>query len=253
MKRWLSYSLLGLLAFLTFLLLQAPATLATDLLARRLPDFSARAVIGLATDGSARGLRWRGVAIEKLAWRWRPQALARGWLEFTLDVDDPDVKLLGNVALDPQRRLRLRNTRGQLPLVTLSALAGQPHPPLQGIVEFSLRELRLNAAGQPQAADGTVVLLNAHATLGQPLHLGDFVAQLRTVEPNGIQGAIQDNGGPLVLDGMLNLAPDGGYRFNGRATVRDTDNQALRQALSLLGPADDDGYWTLSFSGVLAP
>ena len=252
MMRGLSYSLLFLFAFLLFLSLRTPATSATDLLARHLPAFSVQAAAGLATDGAAQGLRWRGVHIERLAWRWRPRALARGWLEFTLDVDDPDVKLVGNVALDPQRQLRLRNTRGRLPLMTLSALAGQPRPPLQGIVEFDLRELRLNAAGQPQAADGRVALLDARAMLGSPVQLGDFVVQL-TTEPMGIQGVVQDQGGPLAVEGILNLAPDGGYRFNGRATLRDAADPALRQALSLLGPADSEGYWTLSFSGVLAP
>jgi hypothetical protein len=120
-------------------------------------------------------------------------------------------------------------------------------------VELKLRELRLNAVGQPQAADGTVTLSNVRATVGQPLPLGDFVIQLRAAESNGIQGAIQDNGGPLALDGVLNLAPDGGYRFNGRAAIRDAGDRALRQALNLLGPADGDGRWTLSFSGILAP
>ncbi|MDV7395332.1 type II secretion system protein N, partial [Arthrospira platensis SPKY1] len=76
---------------------------------------------------------------------------------------------------------------------------------------------------------------------------------LHTTEPAGVRGAIQDQGGPLALDGVLNLAPDGGYRFNGRTTIRDAGDQSLRQALDMLGPADNDGYWTLSFSGVLAP
>ncbi len=253
MKRWLSYGLLGVLAFAGFLVLQAPAMLATDLVARRLPDFSARAAAGLATDGSAQGLRWRGVYVERAAWSWRPRALASGWLEFKLDVDDPGVKLTGNVAVNLERRVRFRDLNGRLPLATLIALAGHAQLPGQGSVEFSLRELRLNAAGQPQAAEGTIALSNARAMLGQPLHFGDFVAQLRPAEPNGIQGAIQDNGGPLALDGMLNLAPDGGYQFSGRAAVRDAGDQALRQAMNLLGPADDDGYWTLSFSGVLVP
>lgn len=253
MKRWLIYGLLGLLAFSAFLLLRAPATLATDLLARRLPDLSVQSTAGLATDGSARGLRWRGIYVERLAWNWRLQALASGWLEFNLDVDDPEVKLTGKVAVNLGGRLRFRDLNGRLPLATLSALAGQPQPPLQGNVEFSLRELRLNAAGLPYAAEGTVALSNARSTLGQPLHLGDFVAQLRAAEPEGIQGMIQDSGGPLALDGLLNLAPDGGYRFNGRAAIRDAGDRSLRQAMDLLGPADSDGSWTLSFSGVLAP
>jgi hypothetical protein len=247
------YGLLGVLAFLGFLWLQAPATLATDLLTRQLPDFSVRSVAGLATDGSAQGLRWRGVYVERAAWSWRPQALVGGRLEFKLDVEDPEVKLTGSVAVTLARRVRFRDLNGRLPLATLIALTGRAQLPGQGGVEFSLRELRLNAAGQPQAAEGTVALSNVRATLGQPLHVGDFVAQLRPAEPNGIQGTIQDNGGPLALDGMLNLAPDGGYRFSGRATVRDASDQALRQAMNLLGPVDDNGYWTVNFSGTLAP
>ncbi len=55
MKHVLRYSLLGLLAFLLSLLLLAPATLVTDLLAQRLTGFSVQAVEGLATEGSERG------------------------------------------------------------------------------------------------------------------------------------------------------------------------------------------------------
>jgi len=57
----------------------------------------------------------------------------------------------------------------------------------------------------------------------------------------------------LVLDGTLGLLPDGRYRFDGQAAVRDAANQSLRQAMSLLGPPGSDGRWTLNFSGALAP
>jgi Bacterial type II secretion system protein N. len=51
MKRILSYSLLGLAAFLLFLLLLAPATLVSDWVGARLSGFSAQAVEGTATAG----------------------------------------------------------------------------------------------------------------------------------------------------------------------------------------------------------
>ncbi|MFZ1642220.1 MAG: type II secretion system protein N [Candidatus Contendobacter sp.] len=251
MKHVLRYSLLGLLAFLLSLLLLAPATLVTDLLAQRLTGFSVQAVEGLATEGSARGVHWRGVRIERLNWNWRAPALLTGWLEFRLDADDPEIKLSGSVAANPGRRLRFRDLSGRLPLARLGALAGQPGLPLQGVVEFNLRDLSLNAAGRPQTADGVVYLLNARATLGQPLNLGDFIVQLAPATPEGIQGAVRDNDGPLALEGTLNLLPDGRYRFTGQAAVRDAGNQALRQAMNLLGPPGGDGRWTLSFSGVL--
>lgn len=253
MKRFLGYGLVGVLAFMLFLLLLAPATLVTDRLAERLPGFSAQAVEGLATEGSARGVQWRGVRIERLTWNWQALALLTGWLEFRLNIDDPDsqVNVSGAGAVNPGRRLRGHDLMGQLPLARLGGLVGQAKLPLHGVVKFNLRELVLSAEGRPQTADGVIYLLNARTTLGQSLNLGDFTVQLTPATPEGIQGAVRDNDGPLALEGTLNLLPDGRYRFTGQAAARDASNPVLRQALNLLGPPGGDGRWALNFSGVL--
>lgn len=251
MKRILGYGLLGVLTFVLSLLLLAPAALVTDRIAEHLPGFSVQTVEGLATEGSARGIQWRGVRVDRLNWNWRAPALWTGWLEFRLDADDPEIKLSGKVAVNPGRRLRLRDASGRLPLARLSALAGQLWLPLQGVVELNLRELSLNAAGRPQTADGVIHLLNTRIALDQPLNLGDFRVQLTPASPEGIQGAVEDHDGPLALEGTLNLLPDGHYHFAGRAAVRDDGNLALRQAMNLLGPPGGDGRWALNFSGVL--
>lgn len=252
MKRVLGHGLLGLLAFLLFLVLLAPASLVADRIGERLPGFSAQTAEGTVTEGSMRDLRWRGVRIERLNWDWRPLALFTGWLEFRLDTDDPEAKLTGNAAVGWDRRWRFQDLAGRLPIAKLGILAGRPKLPLQGVVEFSLRDLYLNAAGRPQSAYGVVHLLNLRAILGQPLNLGDFVVQLAGADPEGIQGTIRDKDGPLALDGTFNLLPDGRYRFNGQAAVRDPGNRALLQAMNLLGPPGGDGRWALNLSGVLA-
>jgi hypothetical protein len=252
MKPVLSYGLLGLLAFLLSLALLAPATLVLDLLGERLPGFSARVAEGTATDGSVQGLRWRGAHFERLSWDWRPLALLVGWLEFKLDADDPEAKLTGSAAVGWDGRWRFRDLAGRLPIAQLGALAGQSGLPLQGVVEFSLRDLNLNSVGRPQSAHGAVRLLNLRATLGQPVNLGDFMVQLTEADREGIQGSIRDNDGPLALEGTFNLLPDGRYRFSGHAAVRDPGNRALLQGMNLLGSPDGEGRWALSLSGVLA-
>ena len=246
------YGLLGLGAFLLFLLLLAPASLITDRISARLPGFTVQTVEGTATDGIMQGLQWRGARIEKLGWDWRPLALATGRLGFRLDADDPDFKLTGHAAIGWDRQWRFQDLAGRALLDKLYALAGQPKLPLQGVVELNVRELRLNAAGRPTTANGVVHLRNLRTTLSQPLMLGDFVVEATPADPSGIQGKIQDDNGPLTLAGTFSLLPDGRYRFSGQAAVRDAGNQALRQTLNLLGPPDGKGRWTLNFSGILA-
>ena len=141
---------------------------------------------------------------------------------------------------------------GHLLLTELAVLARQPQLPLQGVVEFDALDFRLNRDGQPLSASGTINVMDLRLTLGQPLILGDFTAQMSSADPEGIQGVLKDNNGPLMLEGIFSLQPDGRYRFNGQTAVRDTENRALRQAMNLLGPPGKDGRWTLSFSGVLS-
>ncbi|MCB1777216.1 MAG: type II secretion system protein N [Candidatus Competibacteraceae bacterium] len=248
----LRYGLPGLLAFLLFLLLQAPASLVTEQLAKRLPGFRVQTVEGTATDGSAESVAWRSVRLDRLQWTWRPLALFTGWLEFHLQVDDPEIQFSGNAAVDASRHIRLQKLVGRLLLSKFAVLARQPQLPLQGVMEFDRLDFHLNPAGQPSSASGMIRVLDLKLTLGQPLMLGDFTAQVNSTDLKGIQGVVKDNHAPLMLEGNFSLQPDGRYRFNGQAAIRDTENRALRRAMNLLGPPDGDGRWTLSFSGVLS-
>ena len=252
MKSLLGYGLVGLAAFLLFLVLLAPAHLVIQPLARWLPGVQVRTVEGTATDGVASGLIWRGLRLDRLVWDWRPLSLFSGWLEFQLQATDPEIKFTGNTALHFSQSLRFEQLVGRLGLDKLAVLAGKPGLPLQGAVEFDLRELRLNRSRQPQSADGVVHLSNVSINLGQMLPLGNFTARLQPTDPEGIRATLNDHQGPLILEGTFRLMVDGRYRFDGQAAVRDADNEALRRALSLLGSPDSNGRWALSFSGVLA-
>ncbi len=251
MKRVIGYGLLGVLAFFLSLLWLAPATLITDTLSARLPGLSVQTMSGRAIHGTAQGLRWRGAQIERLEWRWQPLTLLNGTIGFKLKVADPDLQLTTSAAINQERRWRWQDLRGQLPLARLGALAGLGSLPLQGRMELNLRQFELNPAGLPLTAEGVVELREVRVTLKQPLNLGDFTVQLTPKLPEGVQGTVKDEGGPLALDGTLSLLPDGRHQFSGFVALRNAGDQALRQALSLLGPPGSDGRYALNFSGVL--
>ncbi|MFO1371280.1 MAG: type II secretion system protein N [Candidatus Competibacteraceae bacterium] len=251
MKRFLGYGLLGLAAFLFFMLMEAPAGIVMGLLGQRLSGLNVQSVRGTALDGAAHGVRWRTLDLEQVAWRWRPFALLMARLEYGLTVTAPEITLTGRTGISLDRQVQFHDLTGHLPLATLGVLARQPLLPAQGMVEFDSLQLRLNDAGRPLVAQGRVRLLKVRANLGQPLELGDFEIQLHNADASGIQGLCKDTGGPLLLTGTLTLAPDGRYRFNGQFAVRDAANQTLRQALQPLGPPNNDGQWPFNFSGTL--
>ncbi|MER2527836.1 MAG: type II secretion system protein N [Candidatus Competibacter denitrificans] len=251
MKPLWGYSALGIVAFLVFLLLLAPATLVADQIGSRLAGFTVRGVEGRAIAGALSSVRWRDLSINRLTWRWRPLALLEGRLGINLQTEDPEIKLTGNAALGLNRQITLGDLAGRLPLNRVSNLAAAGNLPLEGMVVLDLRNLALDATGRPTAAQGTIRLLNLRVNLGQPLPLGDYELRLDSAGSEGMQGKIKDINAPLVLEGTLSLQPDGRYRFTGQAMVRDPNNQALRQAMSLLGPPGADGRWPLNFSGAL--
>jgi hypothetical protein len=63
-------------------------------------------------------------------------------------------------------------------------------------------------------------------------------------------GSLRDIGGPIALQGTVQLA-HGGYELNATLAPRDPANTSLAQLLSLLGPPDAQGRHQLSIAGTL--
>ncbi len=251
MRRWLAYILLGLLAYAVFLVLLCPASLLVDRLSQHLPGFSAQSVQGSAVQGTAQSVQLSATArLETIAWRLRLFPLLLGRIEYDLQLTAPELNIHGIASLGWDRQLRLAALNGQLPLPRAIALAGRPPPPLNGTLELDNVALRLNRDYRPTEAGGLIHLRNLGTSFGNPLSLGIFDIQLQT-QASALVASVQDQGGPLQLNGSLTLDPDGRYRFTAQAAPRDQNNRELYQALSLLGRPEGNGKWMFDFAGSL--
>ena len=251
MRRRLAYILLGLLAYAVFLVLLCPASLLIEQLSQRLPGFSAQSVQGSAVQGTAQSVQLSATArLETIAWRLRLFPLLLGRIEYDLQLSAPELNIRGIASLGWDRQLRLVALNGQLPLPQAIALAGRPPPPLNGTLELDNVALRLNRDYRPTEAGGLIHLRNLGTSFGNPLSLGNFDIQLQT-QANALVASVQDQGGPLQLNGSLTLDPDGRYRFTAQAAPRDQNNRELYQALSLLGRPEGNGKWMFDFAGSL--
>lgn len=248
MKTLLGYGLLTLAAWAAFMLILFPAPALLGLAAQRLPALQVRTVEGLALDGRVEDIRFNGLRLESLDWRFDPAALLQGRLGLRLAAREPQLNLDATVSVGPGRDLRVGDLRGRLSLPRAAELFRLPPLPLDGELELDLAELRVDAQRRPQAARGAARLLGARTTLGRSLELGAFRVELTTVE-DGILGTVSDEGGPLALTGTVTLSPEGSYRFQGEIGARDGANPQLRQALGVLGRPGPGGTWRVDYAG----
>ena len=136
---------------------------------------------------------------------------------------------------------------------SLSALASAlPIAGIRGQVSLQLAELVLrdgwpaSARGQMRLGQITVPSLVG----GDPIVLGNYNVTLSGGD--GLQGAFEDQGGPLQVRGTASLTAAGKYEIQGIVQARPEANAALARGVELLtGDPDDTGMRAFSFTGTL--
>ncbi len=248
MMRIVAYVVLGLLAFAGFLLATFPAERAFALLGEQVPNVRAAGLSGTAWSGKAGTLQVGGRNLEKLQWQLKPWSVLSGQLELDVQLDGEDVAGQASIGLKPDGTIELTDVDLRL---SAAEMAAQFKAPVDLAGQFIVQLQSAELMGQKiLSAEG--VIRWQQAALVSPLDqpLGEFVAQLST-EAEGIKAQIKDEGGPLQLDGVAQLAPDDSYHFNGSVSVRDARQKLLVQAVGAMGRPGKDGRVPLRYSGRL--
>lgn len=252
MRRWWHYLLLGLVAWLLFMVWRLPAGVAYAMVAKEQPW--PVELVGLhdtVWDGGALQLQYQGRFVASTSWQVSPWGLLLGRL-------DASIRLLGNDS-ELEARLEmpvtggevaLSNIRGRLPLSLLQQYLTMIPLPLKGEASLKLDQLALDAEGRVLAAQGRIVWYRAGVQMAEVVPLGDLQMNLKSVE-GGIEGNISDSGGPLQLNATLRLDTSGGYRLTGSVSPNEGAAESLRGMLPMLGQADNQGSYPLNFSGSL--
>lgn len=246
------YLLIGLLAYLVFLVVQFPADRAYAMW-KTGPGAQQKVVLsglsGTVWQGSAQQALIDGQRLQGLEWHLKPWTVLFGKLSLDYEVRLDDGFLRGSLAADPQGAVAFDALEAKLPLAQLSIKALAALRPA-GVVNLNLQDVDWN--GQALlSAQGRVVWTGAGINLFQPLQFGDLALTLETRD-DAVVGQLSDGGGPLQADGLLTLKPDGSYQFSGSFAARDGTQSPLGRALKSLGRPGADGRIQVSQSGTLA-
>jgi general secretion pathway protein N len=240
--------LAGLLAYLIFLLATYPAIYAIGWLQHRLPGVQLGSVSGSIWSGTAQEFGLEGQSWGVLNWHFDWRAPFTGQLGYRLRLEDSETALQGRV-VGRFDRLTLEDLQGHIPISRVEPWLPIPRGSVSGDLDLQLKRVVLIKM-LPTSADGSVNLTGVSLSWPEELVLGDYQLKLQTQGQKGIQGSFTDTGGPLILQGVLTLTPDGHYQINGTLMSRDPANQALTGMLHYL-PDDGAGHHPFNFTGRL--
>lgn len=151
-------------------------------------------------------------------------------------------------ALGLDGSVSLEQLEARLPAQWVAAVAKAAVVRPSGVVSVNLKQLRWDGQSLV-SAEGRVAWHGAGVNIFKPVALGDLALSLETTD-EAVKGVVSDGGGPLSLDGLLTLTPDGKYEFNGSLAARNSPD--LENALRSMGRAGADGRVKLKRAGSLA-
>ena len=247
-RQIIGYSALGLLAYLLFLVWTFPADRAVALLRPQIPQLQMSGITGTVWSGRAATLHYQNQRVSRLTWQFRPLTLFKAQPTFTITFNGEGRTGTANVGIRPDGTLVIEEANAQLPMAELSQQLGIPIS-LGGAVNVAMDKITINN-NFVQSAEGKLQWRDASMTASILQKLGNFNVQIST-EDAGIKALINDESGPLQLDGTARLINDGSYQFSAKAAVRDAQQTLLQQVLRAAGRQEPDGRTLIEYHGRL--
>ena len=254
--RFLPLLVFGLLVYLVALVISFPA-------ARAYAHWQASAyankaialtgISGSVWSGKAAMAVIQGQPLENVEWTLKPWSVLFGEVGVVWRFQLPESAGKGGygqgaTALGLDGSVTFSTLEARLPAAMIAGIAKAGALRPTGSVSVNLRDVVWDGQGLT-SAQGRVVWSSAGISLLKPISLGDQSVTLETAD-GVVKGVLSDGGGPLSLDGLFTLTPDGKYNFNGSLAAR--NDRELEGALRSLGRPGADGRIKLKRSGSLA-
>ena len=252
------YIVLGFLVYVIFLVLNFPADRAyaywksSD---SSSPEFALAGISGSVWSGKASIAAINRIRLENVEWTYRPWVLLLGQVGLSWSFQAPSSqgsygRGLTSWGLDGN--VNFSSLEARLPASLVATMVKMKALQPSGTLNLNLQDVEWNGESLV-SAEGKVVWRGAGISLLKPVSLGDLSLKLETSNDE-IKGVLADNGGPLSAEGLIILAEDGRYQFNGAFVARGNSPQKteLENVLRTMGKQGSDGKVKVARSGTLA-
>ena len=237
---------LGIGTYLVLALITLPASVALSFAHPAGVTFSG--VSGTIWKGRVEAVRSGATHVGSIDWDLHILSLFARRLGADVKIKRTDGFAQGSLTAAPGGRLTLRKFSASLPVSAL--------PPnivrggWTGALNIQLSELVLYNAW-PVALNGTVVVADLVGPANRPAALGGY----KVVFPEGasnsdtLAGVITDTGGPLAVNGTVQLKKNRSYLVSGMIATRPDAPSDMARTLEILGEPDAQGRRQFSIEG----
>lgn len=237
---------LAILAVLVLAFL--PARVALEFVGGRLGPVQLGEVSGSLWKGQASPASINGEPIGTLGWRLHPLSLLGARVDADLTLQGDTYNGRGEVSVQRNRTLGVRNLELTLPAQKLQPLLDIPALVFRGDVLVDVESAELKG-GFPTQVKGRATWRNAAVAGSAEAQFGDVVTEFASAPDGGIAGTVKDSGGPLQAEGRYSANLLG---YNADIALRARDgNPQVTEALQYIGAPQPDGSARLVVQGRL--
>jgi general secretion pathway protein N len=238
---------LGIGAFLLLALFTLPAKVVLSFF--QSPDVTLGGVSGTLWSGRAQAVRSGALHVGSVEWNLDVLRLFTGKLGADVKITRTDGFAQGSIAAGPGGRITLRSFNASLPVSALPANVVRGG--WTGTLNLKLGELTLENSW-PVAATGTVEVTDLVGPANRPAALGSY----KVVFPaegagtaDALTGALSDTGGPLAVNGTVQLNKNQSYLVSGLIATRAGAPGDMTRTLEILGEPDGQGRRQFALEG----
>jgi hypothetical protein len=192
----------------------------------------------------------RGINFNNVEWNLNVLPLLYGNISLDFVFGDSESRGKGeiNVSLT-SNKIEVENLEARMPISLFEPLIIGVPAKLDGQLSAHFDSI-IFAPGDEILAKGNLVWNSAAVTVLQTVQLGDLKLSLLPKD-KGSHGVLKDAGGPLILDGTVQLSNKGLYQASVKVGTRSTAEKALKQSMPFLGKVGPDGKVQIRRSGRL--
>lgn len=248
-KHWI---LLGVVAYLLFMLVHLPARVLAGTLTRN--GVITGELTGTVWDGQAQQLQAGVLHLGKVAWQWRVLPLFTGKLAADIQVTQDNGHAEARVAWSLGGTLTVTQLNASMPLQSLVGSGGLPGGWV-GKAQARFNDLSFKN-NWPVAAHGELDVLDLTGPARAPNNLGSYHLSFpannnqQNSNEQALVGALTDHpDAALGVTGTLKLAANRSYLLDTLVMARGNAPADIVQGMQMLGAPDAQGRRPFSVSG----